>query len=416
MIQAGGARGARPVAPFAMHRQSPQARGLQLWCPVGALEGHGIRDQVYGRVYLKSAGVMTTTLGPHGRGVTSDGNGGSLYDDTNFGGTTLGIASATGGSYAAWIRVPAATSGAVFKVGSSSDGVGFGIGAGTMDSDGLEIIALREAIAWHASGVSVTASKWHHVACTFSTAALRMYLDGVDIGGVAAAPNWPTVSSGQCTFLLGYSSRIGIIDTVDLRIWNRTLTASDVWDLYAPQTRWDLYQVPARRLAIEGGVSPITGTGDWIVPHATFDGSGTVLVPSITGTATFTAPHTTWSGGGASYYTYPTRRQRTFMLPASKDLAWVFLRNLELLVQAGVGNTVAPGNDPQITFAVSRDGGQTWGPERAVSAGKIGQYKRRARFRNLGRYRKGGVGRITVTDPVPWAFLRASADIEEGTR
>ena len=118
----------------------------------------------------------------------------------------------------------------------------------------------------------------------------------------------------------------------------------------------------------------------------------------------------------ATIHRFTTRRLRQFRLPASPDRAWVFCRSLEILLQAGVGNTVAPGDDPQLMLTLSRDGGLTWSPERTVSAGKIGAYTRRARFRNLGRYRMGGVARLVVTDPVPWAWLRASAALEEGTR
>jgi hypothetical protein len=118
----------------------------------------------------------------------------------------------------------------------------------------------------------------------------------------------------------------------------------------------------------------------------------------------------------ATSHRVSTRRLRQFPLPASPSRAWVFCRQLDILVQAGIGNTVAPGDDPQIQLEVSRDGGQVWSPARTVSAGRIGAYTRRARVRHLGRYRMGGVARLVVTDPVPWAFLRATAQLETGGR
>jgi len=108
-----------------------------------------------------------------------------------------------------------------------------------------------------------------------------------------------------------------------------------------------------------------------------------------------------------------TRRIRTFLLPSAHDGTWQSIRALEILLQAGVGLT--DGSDPQVTIEVSRNGGQTWGPMRTVSAGKIGAYRRRARFRNLGRYRQGAL-RVSVSAPVQWAFLRATADVQPGGR
>ena len=118
-----------------------------------------------------------------------------------------------------------------------------------------------------------------------------------------------------------------------------------------------------------------------------------------------------------------TRRIRVCLLPSATDGTWMAIRSLELLLQAGVGLTEGPatdppvqGSDPLVSFEISRDGGRTWpGPIRTVAAGKIGQYRRRARLRNLGRYRQGAV-RVSVSDPVQWAFLRLTADVQPGGR
>lgn len=117
-----------------------------------------------------------------------------------------------------------------------------------------------------------------------------------------------------------------------------------------------------------------------------------------------------------------TRRVRTCLLPGATDGTWMALRSLELLLQAGVGLTdgdaadpPVQGSDPLVSLEMSRDGGRTWGPIRQTTAGKIGAYRRRARFRNLGRYRQGAL-RVSVSDPVPWAFLRLTADVQHGGR
>ena len=58
----------------------------------------------------------------------------------------------------------------------------------------------------------------------------------------------------------------------------------------------------------------------------------------------------------------------------------------------------------------SDDGGETWGPERWVSAGKIGNYGTRAIWRRLGRsYDR--VYELVVTDPIPWRVIGAYLEL-----
>ena len=111
---------------------------------------------------------------------------------------------------------------------------------------------------------------------------------------------------------------------------------------------------------------------------------------------------------------YATRRLRQFRLPSDPDGRWLQLRALDVLLQAGIGNAVDPGADPQVMLQISRDGGRTWGPERWRSAGRRGATTTRTLILHAGRYREGAV-RLVVTDPVPWRFLQASGVIDPGT-
>lgn len=112
--------------------------------------------------------------------------------------------------------------------------------------------------------------------------------------------------------------------------------------------------------------------------------------------------------------TIPVRRVRTFLLPTSPEGRWMFLRRLQILLQAGVGLTQGQGADPQVMIQVSRDGGQTWGPERWLRAGRVGEYDAQQIAFNIGRYRDGAV-RVVVSDSVPWRFLSADGDLQEGS-
>lgn len=124
--------------------------------------------------------------------------------------------------------------------------------------------------------------------------------------------------------------------------------------------------------------------------------------------------------GTAETETFTIRRQRRFLAPTSPDHKFMQLPRLEVLMRTGIGLTPGPsgspvqGEDPQVMFRFSKDGGLTWIPERDASAGAIGQYKDRVYWvRPTGNYRDGVI-EITTSDPVDYQFLAAIADPKEG--
>lgn len=82
------------------------------------------------------------------------------------------------------------------------------------------------------------------------------------------------------------------------------------------------------------------------------------------------------------------------------------LDEIEIECQPGVGLASGQGSDPLIMLRTSKDEGNTWGNERTRSAGMIGQYKRRAVWRKLGRSRKRAIW-LRVSDPVKWVITKA---------
>jgi hypothetical protein len=80
--------------------------------------------------------------------------------------------------------------------------------------------------------------------------------------------------------------------------------------------------------------------------------------------------------------------------------------------QLGQGLQSGQGMNPQIMLATSKDNGETFHNERWTSIGMVGQYKGpRAIYRRFGQSRDF-VFKITMTDPVPFVIIRASAVIE----
>lgn len=91
----------------------------------------------------------------------------------------------------------------------------------------------------------------------------------------------------------------------------------------------------------------------------------------------------------------------------------VFIHRLEIEFDRGVGLTTGQGSDPQVFLEVSKDGGKTWGNKLFRGIGKIGEYKTRVVWNKLGKSRDW-IFRITLTDPVDFHIIKATARIIEG--
>lgn len=85
---------------------------------------------------------------------------------------------------------------------------------------------------------------------------------------------------------------------------------------------------------------------------------------------------------------------------------------LVLDMETGIGLNDGQGADPQIMLQISRDGGRTWGNEKWMSMGKIGQYFRRVIWRRLGLARDF-VFQFTMTDPVKFTIIKGSASTRQ---
>lgn len=85
---------------------------------------------------------------------------------------------------------------------------------------------------------------------------------------------------------------------------------------------------------------------------------------------------------------------------------WTVFDEVWIEFEAGTGTISGQGANPQVMLQVSKDGGHVYGNEIWVPMGKIGEYRRRAVFRNLGRSRDW-VFKIRVTDPVSTIFVAA---------
>jgi len=94
------------------------------------------------------------------------------------------------------------------------------------------------------------------------------------------------------------------------------------------------------------------------------------------------------------------------------DGAPLFLNRLEVIAETGHGDNATPA--PLLMVDLSTDGGRTWGGDRLLGLGAIGEFQKRGVLHRLGRFRRVNV-RFAVSDAVKVVVLGAVADVEVGT-
>lgn len=164
------------------------------------------------------------------------------------------------------------------------------------------------------------------------------------------------------------------------------------------------------------GVAPGNGYGifetppaGWTVEYTVSNGSPiNNITIGASESVTITAINTVANGPSV---TFPVRRLRQSPHYSTEQIRQFFTM-FQLDIEAGMGNPDAP--DPQVMLSWSDDGGHTWSPERWVSAGKQGEYARRAIWWRCGTSRDR-VWRIVVSDPVAWRILQAFTRATLGT-
>ena len=94
---------------------------------------------------------------------------------------------------------------------------------------------------------------------------------------------------------------------------------------------------------------------------------------------------------------------------------WMHWKDVEFLVEPGVGLASGQGVTPLVRFRYSRDGGFTWSNFRDLPVGAMGNYDTRVMSRNMGRSRRY-VPELSGSDPVPFRIMGANATIDRGAR
>lgn len=87
------------------------------------------------------------------------------------------------------------------------------------------------------------------------------------------------------------------------------------------------------------------------------------------------------------------------------------INSFELVLETGIGLLSGQGIQPLIMLSVSRDGGKTFGTERMLRCGRLGE-RIKVHTGSLGRFPSTCVLRIRTSDPVYWAIYSANINVE----
>lgn len=241
---------ARPAGAFTLNRESAQARGLLHWWPLTPdLRGLDVVRNIYDPFTAGSSPEQwraRPTLG-----VCRD-----PIDSATIGLLTgLPLLSAPWTFAVWWQRIPQSSTFSVFtsNTGDGTSSIRSEIGAIIGFNDGGNQLTSPNVVG-----------PTDHVALVVlvqpTSAGITVYIDGVN---VASIPTFSAPLSRQCIGNYQNTSSFNAMGPFgEVRIWNRALTDADVWALYEPSTRWDLYQMPSARVYFNsgGGTTSVTLT------------------------------------------------------------------------------------------------------------------------------------------------------------
>ena len=255
--------------PFSLNCGSSQANGLRYWfagAPPGAsafdLSGYGNRGALSDQTWLsgQSEGSALSFTGSDKvtlSAITATSAWSAfawIYPTTlaagSFYGVAMSFANATPTTGDWWL---------VTRVAGATTGFGFGANGATMTrSNAADVI---------------TINNWWHIGGTYDGTTTRLYLNGVEYTTTTTEAMGGGWNVQACLGELYPSAAYRFIGKVeDVRCYSRVLTAAEVWDLYAPTTRYDLLYQPGFKRYVRAAVvaAPSIGravkAGDVAVP------------------------------------------------------------------------------------------------------------------------------------------------------
>jgi len=231
-----------PSGRFTINRNSSQASGLIDWVPSGGLNTTKsvLLDYARGLVHVPASGF---TIERFSEGILA-------YRSNNEAGVNMGVTHSSPVSTSFWLVLRTTPSFNRYIVGMGSYYASIGIDTSNV------------LFAAYITGPTLTIGQLYHVVLTLvgtsGSATGTLYIDGklystlADQPGMTFGGTWLWDYSGG-----GYAN----IDAcmADIRFYNRVLDANEVYQLYAPETRYDLYLPAAPRFWSVPAAAPPAG-------------------------------------------------------------------------------------------------------------------------------------------------------------
>lgn len=230
--------------PFTLNRASSQAAGLLTWWPTLGQGGAVLFDRVgphHGTFYDNTAVISNADLG---RVISFDGAGDRIEVPH------AASLSPTHKTVSAWVILRTVGSPTQTILKKNSDYIL------RISNNSFQWFVWTDGGFKEIFGGSAVTNTLFHVCGTWNGTTGFLYVNGVQI-----AQSTPGGTTSTSTETVGLGAQPGGGENLqgelsDIRIYNRALTAAEVWRLYAPATRWDLYQALVPRLVYPVPVAP----------------------------------------------------------------------------------------------------------------------------------------------------------------
>ncbi len=234
-----------PNGSFTLNTQSPQARGLVAWWPMLGQHGNAatVRDYVADRYSMAQYNTPTWTTTEHGPALNYQ-SGSTQYLMTSQVPPPYPV------TMTAWFRTTTVLGeGTLLAIADS----------GTADNyyrlqryeNTVEAHSRKANVRARTAEGTVVIGVWHLGVAVFASSSSRAVY--IDSGGYvvettdSSDTGFDNMSIGAVRDSSPGSYSDGEIG--DVRLYNRALSDAEVWSLYDPATRWELYAPPARAWA-----------------------------------------------------------------------------------------------------------------------------------------------------------------------
>lgn len=245
-----------PEGVFELNRESPQARGLAVWLP---LLNVSLVDKSRGFIFTQNGGPVWVADRQYGQALSF--NGTTQYLSAGA------VLTATPITMACWFltadNTNSFTAMSIGTAGSANNFHQMQI-AGSIANDPIRAqskVSGTTVAAASTTGYSVNV--WQHGCVVFASATdRRAYVnggsEGLDVTSRAPA-GLNTTFIGAMPGVTVTSFMIGSI--ADVRFYNRALSPAEIYQLYDPATRWELYRPMRRMWQVKGSGGAPAGWG-----------------------------------------------------------------------------------------------------------------------------------------------------------